>query len=76
MMDNKGRLKLPCVLTVVFIVLKLVGVIDWSWWWVLSPALIAIVIDIIVVVWMALYISSYTKLNKTPSKKKGGEKDA
>ena len=25
------------VLGIVFIVLKLVGVIDWSWWWVLSP---------------------------------------
>ena len=25
------------VLAVVFIVLKLIGVIDWSWWWVLCP---------------------------------------
>lgn len=25
------------VLTTIFIVLKLVGVISWSWWWVLSP---------------------------------------
>jgi len=25
------------LLTVVFIVLKLIGAIDWSWWWVLSP---------------------------------------
>lgn len=25
------------VLTVVFIALKLTGVINWSWWWVLSP---------------------------------------
>lgn len=24
-------------LTIVFIVLKLTGVIAWSWWWVLSP---------------------------------------
>ena len=24
-------------LLVVFVVLKLVGVIDWSWWWVLAP---------------------------------------
>jgi hypothetical protein len=28
---------LPGVLFVVFLVLKLVGVIDWSWWWVTSP---------------------------------------
>ena len=25
------------VVTIVFVVLKLCGVIDWSWWWVLSP---------------------------------------
>lgn len=25
------------LLTLVFIVLKLTGVIAWSWWWVLSP---------------------------------------
>lgn len=27
-------------LTVLFGVLKLIGVIDWSWWWVFSPILI------------------------------------
>ena len=41
------------LLTVAFIVLKLTGVIDWSWLWVLSPiwitALIAIAILLIVV---------------------------
>lgn len=30
------------VLTVVFVVLKLVGVIDWSWWLVLLPEIIAV----------------------------------
>ena len=29
------------VLTLIFIVLKLVGVITWSWWWVLAPVWIA-----------------------------------
>ena len=28
------------LLQTAFIVLKLTGVIDWSWWWVLSPTLI------------------------------------
>ena len=41
MKDNKnygsGGLGLASVLTIVFIILKLVGVINWSWWWVLSP---------------------------------------
>lgn len=25
------------LLAIVFVVLKLTGVIDWSWWWVLAP---------------------------------------
>lgn len=27
----------PGLLTIAFIILKLCGVITWSWWWVLSP---------------------------------------
>lgn len=30
------------VLTIVFVVLKLVGTIDWSWWLVISPMYVAI----------------------------------
>lgn len=42
MSDNRG-ITLSCgegfgaMLTVAFIVLKLCGVINWSWWWVLCP---------------------------------------
>ena len=32
------------IIAVVFVVLKLTGVIDWSWWWVLSPLWIGLVI--------------------------------
>ena len=35
------------VLTIVFIVLKLVEYIDWSWWLVISPLLIQVLISII-----------------------------
>lgn len=34
------------VLAIVFIVLKLTGLIDWSWWWVLSPWWIVAIIAI------------------------------
>lgn len=34
---STGGLGLMGVLAVAFIVLKLVGVISWSWWWVLAP---------------------------------------
>lgn len=35
------------LLTIVFIVLKLTKVINWSWWWVLSPIWIWIILFII-----------------------------
>lgn len=40
------------ILLVVFIVLKLCKVIDWSWWWVFSPLWIpfAIVIFIFIII--------------------------
>lgn len=33
----EGRIGFVGLLTIVFIVLKLTGVIGWSWMWVLSP---------------------------------------
>lgn len=50
-MDNKakqGGLGIVSVLTIVFIVLKLLGVIKWSWIWVLSPIWISAVIAVAV----------------------------
>lgn len=32
-----GGIGTPGLLGLIFIVLKLCGVIHWSWWWVLSP---------------------------------------
>ena len=34
---HAGGCSIVGVLTVVFIALKVTGLIDWSWWWVLSP---------------------------------------
>lgn len=38
------------LLQVTFIVLKLCGVIDWSWWWVLSPTWISLGLVILLIV--------------------------
>lgn len=38
------------LLTVVFITLKLLGKITWSWWWVVSPIWISILIWILIVI--------------------------
>ena len=42
------------LLTIAFIVLKLCHVIDWSWWWVLSPIWISVAIVITIIVLMLL----------------------
>ena len=34
---------LPTLLFIVFLILKLTGNIDWSWWWVTSPLWIPVV---------------------------------
>lgn len=42
------------LLTIAFIILKLTGHIDWSWWWVLSPVWIVflfILIFLTLAVW-------------------------
>ena len=36
------------MLTVAFIVLKLCGVIGWSWWWVLAPAWMPLVLILLI----------------------------
>ena len=38
------------MLTVLFIGLKLASVIDWSWWWVLSPVWINILVALFLVI--------------------------
>lgn len=38
------------LLTLIFITLKLCNVIDWSWWWVLSPFLISYLIWAIAII--------------------------
>lgn len=41
-----GGTSLSTLLTVAFVVLKLCGIITWSWWWVFSPIWIPIVLGI------------------------------
>ncbi len=53
--SSPGGLGLGGVLTVVFVVLKLCGLIDWSWWWVLSPVWISFAIIVVIVLAMFIY---------------------
>lgn len=47
------------LLTIVFITLKLLDKITWSWWWVLSPLWISFIIFIITV--LIMFIWYYNK---------------
>ena len=44
-----GGIGFTGLLTIVFIILKLCGIIAWSWWWVLSPLWITAFIDALLV---------------------------
>jgi hypothetical protein len=46
---NRATDVLSPIVPLTFIVLKLTGVIGWSWWWMLSPVWIS---GILVVVWL------------------------
>ena len=51
-MNNKnvsGGMSFSSVLALIFIVLKLCGVIKWSWVWVLSPIWITFIIGLIAI---------------------------
>lgn len=49
------------VLTIVFIVLKLLGVISWSWWLVLLPEILAFVVYAIMVISAVVVNAKVTK---------------
>lgn len=51
---SSGGIGFGGALLVLFIALKLTGVIDWSWWWVLSPAWIGLVIILLATLFVVL----------------------
>lgn len=53
-MENNRGIGFSGLLTVAFIVLKLCGVIDWGWIWVISPLWIGALITIVIVIIAAL----------------------
>ena len=61
--NNSSGFGIGMVLFLIFMVLKLTGTIDWSWWWVTSPlwipiALVAVVLGIIGFFALILYLIS------------------
>lgn len=79
MKTNAYRI-LIVLLTVMFVGLKLCNVIDWSWWWVISPVIIDLVwglVTLIVMICVARYKVKHSRerlLNRLEEIKK--ERDA
>lgn len=56
-MKSEG-LGISTILFVVFLILKLTNVINWSWWWITSP----LWIPVIIVLFLLLVVLILTKL--------------
>lgn len=56
------------LLTITFIVLKLTGFIDWSWWWVLAPLWIPIglVLGVLIVAGLVALVLTLSVNRKSP----------
>lgn len=58
-MSNKGNsspfgLSIMSVLTLIFIVLKLTNLIDWSWWWITAPLWGGLVVALLVLAFILI----------------------
>ncbi len=53
---NRG-ISIFSLLTIVFVTLRLLGYIDWSWWWVLSPLWITFTIAFLII-FTVTYVSN------------------
>jgi len=55
-MNNSANTSFATILLIVFIVLKLTGVITWSWWWVMAPLWVPIIFALVVFIAIRLYV--------------------
>ena len=54
MENNNSGIGVAGIVFIVFLILKMTGNIDWSWWWVTSPIWIPIGIGVLVVLLIKL----------------------
>lgn len=53
-MKESGGIGFTGLLAIVFITLKLCGVISWSWWWVLAPLWIPFILIVLIVLFIVI----------------------
>ncbi|MDM8086324.1 hypothetical protein QUV83_16235 [Cellulomonas cellasea] len=54
---TSGGIGFTGLLTIAFIVLKLTGVIAWSWWWILSPLWISAAITLVILAVALIFVA-------------------
>lgn len=54
---QSGGIGFVGLLTIVFITLKLLGVIDWGWLWVLSPIWFSVIFYLAIIVFLAILVA-------------------
>lgn len=69
MNEKSGGIGVVSVLTIVFIVLKLCGVINWSWVWVLSPIWITVSFIVAILIIIAIIVTIHMWYLKLLDKK-------
>ena len=53
------------VVWIVFFILKLCGLVTWSWWWVMSPFILGIALTILLVIFVGgIVVMEHTESNK------------
>lgn len=64
--SSSGGIGFAGLLAILFIALKLTGVIAWSWWWVLSPLWIglAVALAILGVLFVGIVIAAFLPVKK------------
>jgi len=59
--SSSGGIGFVGLLTIVFVTLKLLDKIDWSWWWVLSPIWISFLVVVSLIFIIAGVAARYNK---------------
>jgi len=74
--SSSGGVGFAGLLTIAFVVLKLCKVIDWSWWWIVSPMLISIGAALLVLGSIGVYYFFIAYKEKKALARRNKERDA
>lgn len=62
--NSNGIIGLGTILFIIFLVLKLTGNINWSWWWITAPLWLPVVLVGVVLLLISLFAIIYKTINK------------